>query len=191
MSSELTSESCHGEEDTGEKDLEKAKLPTIKTCQECHEEQAGQYLPGMHALGLVSMKEVPYTHIQLQTFIAGQKGCGGCHTLGLVDERKRQTESRRYYRYGMDCQSYHTRHAFSKTEDSEPEACRTCHMGFDHAQWEMWSGCKHGVAYLVNRSADPENKDLAPTYQNCHMNGGDHREFCRACPDRYFFFPDV
>ena len=34
----------------------------------------------------------------------------------------------------MDRQNCHTRHAFSKKEAAEPEACKICHMGFGHAQ---------------------------------------------------------
>ena len=177
MAETLTCISCHGDEHISEQDVEKAKLPTIKTCQECHEEQAEQYQSGKHALGLIALEAMPYTHAQPQAFIDGQKGCGGCHTLGLTDEKVRQTEGRRYYRYGMDCQNCHTRHSFSKAEASEPEACMTCHMGFDHAQWEMWSGSKHGVTYLMNRSIDPENRDRAPKCQTCHMPDGNHRVF--------------
>ena len=70
------------------------------------------------------------------------KGCGGCHKIGVRDEASRQEA-----RYGSPCDSCHTRHKFSKEEASRPEACRTCHMGFDHPQWEMWSGSKHGVIY--------------------------------------------
>jgi hydroxylamine dehydrogenase len=77
----------------------------------------------------------------------------------------------------MDCQNCHTRHAFSTAEAAEPEACMTCHMGFDHAQWEMWSGSKHGVTYLMNRSVEPVNKNRAPRCQTCHMPDGDHRVF--------------
>ena len=43
------------------------------------------------------------------------------------------------------CDSCHTRHTFSVKEAREPEACATCHMGFDHPQWEMYSTSKHGV----------------------------------------------
>jgi len=177
MAEEMTCAECHGDEHNNEKDADKAKLPTIKTCQECHEEKAEQYLSGKHALGLVALEAMPYTHMQPKAFVEGQKGCGGCHTLGLTDETKRQTEGRKYYRYGMDCQSCHTRHSFSTAEASEPEACMTCHMGFDHAQWEMWSGSKHGVTYLMNRVLDSENRDRAPKCQTCHMQDGDHRVF--------------
>ncbi|MCF8145519.1 MAG: hypothetical protein K9N21_16525 [Deltaproteobacteria bacterium] len=70
-----------------------------------------------------------------------------------------------------------SRHAFSVLEVSEPEACKTCHMGFDHAKWEMYSGAKHGVTYLINRDVDPQNKDRAPRCQTCHMPEGNHRVF--------------
>lgn len=177
MAEILTCSSCHGETHTGNNDTDKAKLPTIATCRKCHEEQAESYLSGKHALGLIALEAMPYTHMQPKSFIEGQKGCGGCHTLGLTDESKRETEGRRYYKYGMDCQNCHTRHSFSKAEACEPEACMTCHMGFDHAQWEMWSGSKHGVTYLMNRDVAPEKKDRAPKCQTCHMQGGDHRVY--------------
>ena len=170
MAETMTCADCHGEEHTGMDDADKATLPTIATCQQCHEEQAGQYLEGKHAKGLLAIEALPFTHGQPDPYVAGQKGCGGCHTLGLVDQAARETESRKYYRYGMDCQNCHTRHAFSVKEAREPEACQTCHMGFDHPQWEMWSSSKHGVAYLMDREAH-----RGPKCQDCHMPGGDHR----------------
>ncbi len=177
MSKEMDCTGCHGDAHQGMDDVDKAVLPTIETCAECHEDQAKQYLSGKHALGLIALEAMPYTHMQPDAFIEGQKGCGGCHTLGLTDQAARQTEGRRYYKYGMDCQNCHTRHAFSKAEAREPEACQTCHMGFDHPQWEMWSGSKHGVTYLMNRAIDPDNRHRAPTCQDCHMQDGDHRVF--------------
>ncbi len=170
MSKTMTCADCHGEEHTSADDVDKAKLPTIATCQACHEEQAEQYLAGKHAKGLLAIEVLPFTHGQPDAYIEGQKGCGGCHTLGITDQSTRETEGRQYHKYGMDCQNCHTRHAFSKAEAQEPEACRTCHMGFDHPQWEMWSSSKHGVAYLLDREAH-----RGPTCQDCHMAEGDHR----------------
>ncbi|MFC1869057.1 multiheme c-type cytochrome [Thermodesulfobacteriota bacterium] len=111
---------CHGELHKSESDVEKAQLPTISTCESCHSEQAAQYLSGKHALGLVALEAMPYNHMQPKSFVEGQKGCGGCHTLGLKGEKERQSKGRKYYRYGMDCHNCHTRHAFSKAEASEP-----------------------------------------------------------------------
>lgn len=175
MSKSLTCEACHGTAHTSEKDAEKAQLPTIATCKQCHPDQANQYMDGKHVLGQVALDAMPRTHQQPKAFMAGQKGCGGCHTLGLVDAKGRETEARKYYKYGMDCQNCHTRHSFSKAEANEPEACQTCHMGFDHPQWEMWSGSKHGTTYLTNRAINPKAKNRAPKCQTCHMHKGNHR----------------
>lgn len=175
MSKTLTCEACHGTAHTSEKDVDKAQLPTIATCKQCHPDQANQYLDGKHALGKIALDAMPRTHQQPKAFTDGQKGCGGCHTLGLQDAKERKTAGRQYYKYGMDCQNCHTRHAFSKAEANEPEACQTCHMGFDHPQWEMWSSSKHGVTYLMNRTINPKAKNRAPKCQTCHMPNGNHR----------------
>ncbi len=175
MSKELTCTACHGEGHMSADDVDKATLPTISTCQECHEDQAGQYLEGKHAKGLLPITAFPgFAHQQPTAFIAGQKGCNGCHNLGIVDEETRNKglagEFRAHFKYGMDCQNCHTRHAFSKKEAQQPEACMQCHTGFDHAQWEMWTRSKHGAAYMTDREAH-----RGPTCQDCHMSGGNHK----------------
>jgi len=162
--------SIKGEGHTTADDVAEVELPTIATCQACHEDQAGQYLAGKHAKALLAIEALPFSHMQPDAFVEGQRGCGGCHTMGLVTQEDRKTPARQYYKYGMDCQNCHTRHAFSKAEAREPEACQTCHQGFDHAQWEMYSTSKHGVAYLLDREAH-----RGPTCQDCHMPEGDHR----------------
>jgi len=175
MAETMTCADCHGEEHMSADDADKAKLPTIATCQECHEDQAAQYLSGKHAKGLLPITAFPgFAHQQPTAFIAGQKGCNGCHNLGIVDEETKHKglagEFRAHYKYGMDCQNCHTRHAFSKAEALEPEACEQCHTGFDHAQWEMWNGSKHGAAYMTDKKAH-----RGPTCQDCHMAGGNHK----------------
>ncbi|MCD6305415.1 MAG: cytochrome c3 family protein [Deltaproteobacteria bacterium] len=175
MSKELTCTACHGEGHVSADDVDKALLPTISTCEACHEAQAGQYLSGKHAKGLLPITAFPeFAHKQPRAFMAGQKGCNGCHNLGIVDEKTRNKglagEFRSHYPYGMDCQNCHTRHAFSKAEAQQPEACMQCHTGFDHAQWEMWTRSKHGAAYMTNRDAH-----RGPTCQDCHMPEGNHR----------------
>ncbi len=172
MSGEITCKACHGEGHTNAKDAHKAKLPTISTCKECHPEKAEQYMSGKHALGLLAITAFPgFAHKQPKAFIAGQKGCNGCHNLGITDESVRKNnKSRKYYKYGMDCQNCHTRHAFSRLEAMQPEACNSCHTGFDHAQWEMWLHSKHGTAYNTDRQAH-----RGPTCQDCHMSDGNHR----------------
>jgi len=172
MSKMLTCKSCHGSAHTSATDAAKAELPTISTCKKCHNTQVKQYMSGKHALGLLPITAFPgFAHKQPQAFIAGQKGCNGCHNLGITDEHVREkTPFRKYYKYGMDCQNCHTRHAFSKEEALQPEACNSCHTGFDHAQWEMWFHSKHGAAYVTDRKAH-----RGPTCQDCHMSGGNHK----------------
>jgi hypothetical protein len=172
MAKKLTCKSCHGSKHKSAKDADMAKLPTINTCKRCHKKQTKQYMSGKHALGLLPVSAFPgFAHKQPQAFIAGQKGCNGCHNLGITSENVRKdTQFRKYYKYGMDCQNCHTRHAFSVKEAREPEACNSCHTGFDHAQWEMWEHSKHGAAYETDREAH-----RGPTCQDCHMQNGDHR----------------
>jgi len=175
MSKELTCTACHGEGHMSADDVNKAKLPTIATCKECHEEQSDQYTSGKHAKGLLPITAFPgFAHKQPTAYIAGQKGCNGCHNLGIVDEESRTKglagEFRAHFKYGMDCQNCHTRHAFSKAEAQQPEACMQCHTGFDHAQWEMWTRSKHGAAYMTDRDTH-----RGPTCQDCHMSGGNHK----------------
>ncbi len=172
MSKYLTCKSCHGSGHTSASDVAKVQLPTISTCKKCHSTQVKQYMSGKHALGLLPITAFPgFYHKQPKAFIAGQKGCNGCHNLGITDEHVREkTEFRKYYKYGMDCQSCHTRHAFSKKEALQPEACNSCHTGFDHAQWEFWFHSKHGSAYVTDRKAH-----RGPTCQDCHMANGNHK----------------
>jgi len=171
MARSLACYSCHGKAHSSAKDADKAKLPTISTCKRCHRKKVSEYLSGKHALGLLPITAFPgFSHKQPRAFIAGQKGCNGCHNLGITDEKVRTSEARKYYKYGMDCQNCHTRHAFSVKEAREPEACNSCHTGFDHAQWEFWFHSKHGSSYLLDRKAH-----RGPTCQDCHMLNGNHR----------------
>ena len=171
MAKKLTCKTCHGGGHMSADDVDKVKLPTISTCKKCHKKQTEQYMSGKHALGLLPVSAFPdFAHKQPEAFIAGQKGCNGCHNLGITDEGARNNEFRKYYKYGMDCQNCHTRHAFSKAEAQRPEACNSCHTGFDHAQWEMWQHSKHGAAY----QADPATH-RGPTCQDCHMENGNHK----------------
>jgi hypothetical protein len=72
------------------------------------------------------------------------------------------------------CDACHTRHIFSVTEAEQPQACQTCHMGFDHPQWEMYSASKHGVRYLLKQNKTLPESVAAPSCQTCHMQEGNH-----------------
>ncbi len=146
-----------------------------RNCAPCHAQQFEQFSTGKHSVAWGTMVSMPTTAMQPHALIEGMKGCGGCHRIGL-DEGK--------------CDSCHTRHRFTATEARRPEACMTCHMGFDHPQWEMYSTSKHGSIYAIEGShwdwsldladwfKDPNhaspNRPRAPVCSTCHMPNGDH-----------------
>jgi hypothetical protein len=166
---------CHGEEHSSAETAKLAKIPTPETCAECHEEQVAQFKKGKHALAWAAMNAMPSAHAQPVAMMEGMKGCGGCHKLGIkteADIRKLQTDGRGF---GLaSCDACHTRHAFSVKEARQPQACQTCHMGFDHPQWEMYSASKHGVRALLKQSGVLPESAAAPTCQTCHMDEGNH-----------------
>lgn len=146
-----------------------------RNCQVCHPKQVQQFSQGKHALAWIAMKAMPTTAEQPKAIMEGEKGCGGCHKIGR-DEGK--------------CDSCHTRHRFDAAEARRPEACQTCHMGFDHPQWEMYITSKHGSIYATEGHRWDWSKRLgewftnplalgpavprSPTCAFCHMPEGDH-----------------
>lgn len=171
----LDCSTCHGSEHTGPQDVAKVKIPTPATCQTCHPQQVEQYSKGKHALAWTAMNAMPTIHEQPVLLIEGQKGCGGCHKIGLKSEQDIAQLKKDGQLFGTaSCDSCHTRHTFSKAEAKEPEACETCHMGFDHPQWEMYTGSKHGVRYMLKREGILPETAAAPKCQTCHMQEGNH-----------------
>jgi hypothetical protein len=121
------------------------------------------------------MKAMPTFHWQPMALTEGMKGCGGCHKIGLKSEADIKELKKEGAGFGLaSCDACHTRHAFSVKEAKQPQACQTCHMGFDHPQWEMYSGSKHGVRYLLKQNKTLPPTVAAPTCQTCHMQGGNH-----------------
>ncbi len=172
---EVTCDFCHGKEHTGPGNVEKAKIPTPETCKGCHEDKVEQFKKGKHAAAWAAMKAMPTAHMQPMALMEGQKGCGGCHKIGLKSEEEIKQLKKDGYGYGLaSCDACHTRHTFSKVEAQQPQACQTCHMGFDHPQWEMYSSSKHGVRALLKQSGVLHKDTPAPTCQTCHFNEGNH-----------------
>jgi len=118
---------------------------------------------------------MPTFHAMPVALREGMKGCGGCHKIGLKSEEDLETLKQAGSGYGRaSCDACHTRHSFSVKEARQPQACQTCHMGFDHPQWEMYSSSKHGVRYLLKQNGTLSEEVAAPTCQTCHMPDGDH-----------------
>jgi hypothetical protein len=166
---------CHGDAHTSASDVSKVRIPTPETCQDCHPGQVKQFKGGKHAFAWASLKAMPTVHWQPMAMIEGMKGCGGCHKLGLKTEAEIKGLKKQGAGFGVaSCDACHTRHTFSAVEARQPQACETCHMGFDHPQWEMYSASKHGVRYLLKQNHLLPASAAAPTCQTCHMQGGNH-----------------
>jgi hypothetical protein len=167
---------CHGLEHQSASDVEKAMIPTPATCGACHEERVRQFQAGKHAAAWAAMEAMPTIHYQPMVMTEGMKGCGGCHKIGAKTAAEIQgLVGEGQHAFGVaSCDACHTRHTFSVVEARQPQACRTCHMGFDHPQWEMYSASKHGVRALLKQSGTIPEAAAGPTCQTCHMPDGDH-----------------
>ena len=149
---EVNCASCHGDQHTSASDVAKVKIPTPDTCATCHETQVEQFKKGKHAMAWAAMKAMPTIHWQPMAMIEGEKGCGGCHKIGLKTPAEIADLRLHGFEFGSAaCDSCHTRHTFSADEARQPQACESCHMGFDHPQWEMYSSSKHGVRRRLMR----------------------------------------
>ena len=160
---------CHGSDHKDSSDAAKAKLPTPDTCMPCHPTRVEQYRAGKHSLAWAAMNAMPMITHQPLAVVGpeGFKGCSGCHKIGEKSAEELKSPD---FRYGTgSCDSCHTRHSFSINESRDPRACSTCHMGFDHPQWEMWSTSKHGTIWQIEGDTG-----RAPKCQTCHMADGDH-----------------
>lgn len=168
-------ETCHGDGHESERDVRMLQAVSAETCAECHPDRFEQFRAGKHSLAWVAMNALPTTHFKPIELIAGQKGCGGCHKIGLKSEEEIRDLQAEGITFGhASCDACHTRHTFSVKEARQPEACATCHMGFDHPQWEMYSTSKHGIRHRLKKDGVLPEDAAAPTCQDCHMPGGDH-----------------
>jgi len=166
---------CHGEKHKDPYDVANVQIPTPETCANCHDEKVEQFKKGKHAAAWAAMKAMPTAHWQPMALMEGMKGCGGCHKIGLKAEGQIKKLKSEGAGFGVaSCDACHTRHIFSTQEARQPQACQTCHMGFDHPQWEMYSASKHGVRYLLKQNKTLPESVAAPTCQTCHMQEGNH-----------------
>jgi len=166
---------CHGDQHTSAQDVNKVQIPTPDTCATCHDARVREFKDGKHAFAWAAMKAMPTAHAQPIALMEGMKGCGGCHKIGLKTEAEIQELKKQGAGFGVaSCDACHTRHIFSVQEARQPQACQTCHMGFDHPQWEMYSASKHGVRYLLKQNKTLPETVAAPSCQTCHMQEGNH-----------------
>lgn len=174
-SSGVACDTCHGDGHSSAADVEKVLTVTPEICGNCHDNRLEEYKAGKHALAWAALNAMPTTHALPMQLTEGQKGCGGCHKVGIKSEEEIAKLKANGSTFGhAACDSCHTRHTFSVAEAREPEACASCHMGFDHPQYEMYSTSKHGIRHGMKRDGILPETAAAPTCQDCHMANGDH-----------------
>lgn len=174
-SEEVSCDDCHGDGHSSRDDVSKVLTVTAATCGECHDDQLTEFSKGKHSLAWAAYKAMPTTHALPLAMSEGMKGCGGCHKVGLKTDEEIAALKEKGSVFGhASCDACHTRHTFSVKEARQPQACQTCHMGFDHPQWEMWSSSKHGVRYLLKQNGTLPETTPAPSCQTCHMPKGNH-----------------
>jgi hypothetical protein len=172
---DIACDTCHGDKHQSAADVAQVEIPTPDTCAACHPNRVEQFKAGKHAAGWASMKAMPTIHWQPMALIEGMKGCGGCHKIGLKTAAEIKELKKGGAGFGVaSCDACHTRHSFSRAEALQPQACQTCHMGFDHPQWEMYSASKHGVRHGLKQNGILPATASAPTCQTCHMQEGNH-----------------
>ena len=166
---------CHGDKHNSASNVNLVEIPTPETCETCHETQVEQFSRGKHSFAWTAMYAMPTIHMQPMALIEGMKGCGSCHKIGLKSDDEIKQLKDDGQKYGTaSCDACHTRHTFSVEEAKQPQSCQTCHMGFDHPQWEMYTGSKHGVRFLLKQNKTLPENTSAPTCQICHMQESNH-----------------
>jgi hypothetical protein len=163
---------CHGRAHRSAEDVAAAELPTIDTCQRCHQLQAAQFRASKHARAWMAVKALPTFHHLSQETPDEPGGCAACHRIGLKTPAEAAALKKAGANRGQaSCDACHTRHLFSAMEARQPEACRTCHGSL---QYDAWAESKHGTRHLLKQSGRLPSDAAAPTCQVCHLQNGDH-----------------
>ena len=177
---------CHG---TDKKKSHKGNAKVNATvCGKCHKGELKEHMRSKHALGMKTgqgcTRNMPESRER-------SRSCGHCHEPGsskpIVDSEcamflAQSPEMQRQgclscHRVEQRCDTCHTRHGTDTTLAGRAETCGVCHMGPDHAQFEMWRTSMHGVLYSAGSSSignAPVSGPGAPTCVTCHMDGGTH-----------------
>jgi hypothetical protein len=123
-----------------------------ETCGACHPNQYRGHQANRHAIGMQRVYESG-RYDDLPPCSTGQNslGSGGVATCTQCHNVEYQ------------CDSCHSRHLFDAKQARNPVSCATCHMGPDHAQWEMYSTSKHGVLNATR------GESVGPSCAGCHM----------------------
>jgi hypothetical protein len=166
-----------------------ATVVSPRDCGRCHTVEEEQQRGSVHAEAVaVIEKRLPAMVENLAGPAIKAAGCDQCHGSTVVLRGDGTLDPMTWPNSGIgrinpdgsrgSCSSCHGRHAFSKAQAREPQACVRCHSGPDSPDKEVYEASKHGMAFASNRAhmnldADSwiAGKDYtaAPTCATCHM----------------------
>ncbi len=170
-------EACHGSDVKAAHSGERKVLAPV--CARCHEEAGKGHSQGRHG---VALKTGHGCTRNLPAATGSGASCSFCHetdsgrprensecSMFLAQSPEMQLQGcLSCHKVENRCDTCHTVHGTDLAMASEAETCGTCHMGPDHAQYEMWKSSRHGVIFKQRGMPD------APTCVTCHMYKGTH-----------------
>ena len=173
-------ETCHGDYASNHDQASGTRQRVeASVCATCHQERAQEHFASKHGVGFRAGQACTRNRPGRE---AGQAECGTCHAAdsGLPREKAEcarfLAQSPEMRRQGCNachgvenrCDTCHTAHDTNLETARNPSICATCHMGPDHAQYEMWQTSKHGILYELY------GPGYAPDCLTCHMPEGTH-----------------
>jgi hypothetical protein len=166
-----------------------ATIVSPKDCGRCHEKEYQEQAGSVHAEAYAIIKDrVPALAHNVTGPEMQAAGCDQCHGSEVKVRGDGTLDPATWPNSGIgrinpdgskgSCSSCHGRHAFSKAQAREPEACVRCHSGPDSPDKEVFEASKHGMLYATQRDAMNLHADTwvagkdytaAPTCVTCHM----------------------
>ena len=166
-----------------------ATVVSPKDCGRCHTKEEEQQRGSVHAEAIAVIAErLPAMVTNLAGPAIEAAGCAQCHGSKVTMMANGKLDPNTWPNSGIgrinpdgsrgSCSSCHGRHAFSKAQAREPQACVRCHSGPDSPDKEVYEASKHGMAFAsgrdkMNLHADTwvagKDYSAAPTCATCHM----------------------
>ncbi|HEX9308821.1 MAG TPA: multiheme c-type cytochrome [Anaeromyxobacter sp.] len=171
---------CHGADGPRNHPSDGARAAVeASACRRCHPKAAAQHAASKHGIGFRAGRGCTRGAAVAP---GAEAGCAACHEPGSAQPRERAecarflTQSPAMQRQGCTachaiearCDTCHGAHRTERAVARDPVTCATCHMGPDHAQYEMWKTSRHGAVYAVKGLTE------APDCATCHMPEGTH-----------------
>jgi hypothetical protein len=166
-----------------------ATLVSPPDCGRCHEQQYTQQLGSVHAKAALLIEDkFPALTLHLGGQAVADAGCAQCHGGAVKLKADNTPDPATWPNSGIgrlnpdgsrgSCSACHTRHAFSKAQARQPQACARCHSGSESPDWEVYQASAHGLNFATRHAqlnlaqkswiAGIDYSDTA-TCVSCHM----------------------